>query len=762
MRTTLKIAKTELQLLFYSPIAWILLAVFLFQSYLSFTSFIGNVVMNQGLDGTMPMLTRSLYSTAFASDIVEHIYLYLPLLTMGIMSKEFSSGTIKLLYSSPIKVHTIVIGKFISLLLFNLAFLLIIAIPMLIGVVYLPELDYGVLFSILLGIFLLLMAYSSIGLFLSCLTSYQIVAAISTFAMFAALKYVGEIWQGIDFVRDLTYFLSVNRRIDNFFDGLISSKDLIYFFAIAFMFLSFSIILLKGGREVRSIWNKLSLYTLVVVTVLTVGYLSSRPQFTAYLDLEATKENTLTLNAQKIVKGLDKAPLEVVSYINLLDMYYNWGTPEQRNRDMRRWERYLRFQPYIKFKYVYYYDTSYNYGYLYRANAKRSIKEIAEKQVRAREMDLEFFKSPSEIKKIIDLRPEENRYVIQLKYKGDSTFLRLSDDQIIFPTEMETAAALKRLQVNAPKIIFIQSEHERNIEKLGDKDYKMMATQISFRYSLVNQGFEVNSVSLDHKEIPVGVSTLVIADPRKEFSKSAQLKIQKYIAAGGNLLIMGEPGKQSVLNPIVERLGLRFMDGTLVEESRDFPANFIHGHLTQNAGGLSKRLMRNFKKNIPVYMTGSAGLTYEKDRGFEVRPLIVTDGQTSWNRKGKLVLDSTDVVFDPAEGDEKQSIAIGLALTRRVKSKEQRIVVFGDADVLNNQEMSRTDGKSANFNLNMALFSWFTYDQFPIDVSRPDAKDKWLNLNSNGVRGVKILLLGILPGLMILGGTVLLIRRKRK
>ena len=51
------------------------------------------------------------YCGTFWLGLVGKLYLYLPLLTMGLMSREINNGTIKLLYSSPIKVREIVFGN---------------------------------------------------------------------------------------------------------------------------------------------------------------------------------------------------------------------------------------------------------------------------------------------------------------------------------------------------------------------------------------------------------------------------------------------------------------------------------------------------------------------------------------------------------------------------------------------------------------------------------------------------------------------------
>src|SRR3569833_1037012 len=104
------------------------------------------------------------------------------------------------------------------------------------GVVSIEHAETGMMASALLGFYLLLCAYSAIGLFMSCLTSYQVVAAISSFVMIGILSYIGGIWQDIAFVRELTYYLSIRGRTQHMLQGLISSKDVLYFLLIVYIF----------------------------------------------------------------------------------------------------------------------------------------------------------------------------------------------------------------------------------------------------------------------------------------------------------------------------------------------------------------------------------------------------------------------------------------------------------------------------------------------------------------------------------------------
>ena len=120
MRVIYKIAKSELGTLFYSPIAWLILVIFVFQVFGSFANLLEYTVNAKTLgqmQGYQSYMLFVIGGFAPYTTIQSTLYLYIPLLTMGLMSREYSSGSIKLLFSSPISSLQIILGKYFSMLI---------------------------------------------------------------------------------------------------------------------------------------------------------------------------------------------------------------------------------------------------------------------------------------------------------------------------------------------------------------------------------------------------------------------------------------------------------------------------------------------------------------------------------------------------------------------------------------------------------------------------------------------------------------------
>jgi ABC-2 type transport system permease protein len=762
LKTIYKMARAELQTLFYSPIAWLILIIFTFQANLVFTGVFGEWVRYQDMGyslGDLTLRTFARFQGMFTA-MQNYLYMYVPLLTMGLISREFSSGSIKLLYSSPLTNTQIILGKYLSMMIYGLVMIASLMISVLFSIATIEHVDIPSLFSGLLGLYLLICAYAAIGLFMSSLTSYQVVAAMGTFAILAALNWIGSMWQDIDFVRDITYWLSIKGRASEFINGLICSEDLLYFLIVSILFIALTIIRLQAKRQKLHFAMTFSKYLIVVIGAMLLGYSSSRPQWMAFYDATRTKANTLTRNSQNIISRMDGG-LTMTTFVNILEPNYYNGLPRSRNEDFQRFKQYWRFKPEIKFKYIYYYDKAENPD-LDRNYPNLSDRERMLKMTQSWRLDSNMFKRPEEMQEIMDLAPEKNRFVRLLERdNGQKTFLRIYDDLMRHPSESEISAAFKRLVMELPVVAFLTGHGERDCIREGDRDYNRFAQDKPFRYSLINNGFDFEEVTLN-KDIPENVRILVIADMRNPLTSEEKIHLDNYIARGGNLLIAGEPRRQEMMNPLVESFGVQFMPGRLVKKSENYQPDFIITTPTQEAGEFSYIFKTMIARELVATMPGTTGLNYTTGKGFTVTPLFVSDTIDSWNE-----VETTDFVDDtvhlnPALGEIECSYVTALALSRKVGEKEQKIIIFGDADCISNGEISisRKNISASNYSLINGAFYWLSDEEVPINVTRPLTTDRKIRLTGKSMRVWRVILVGIIPAILIFFSILLWIRRR--
>lgn len=793
MKIIYSVFRNEIRNLFYSPIAWFLLIAFFvmcgfFYTNIMYAAAKGSLLVYDNNPHWIYLVNKSVTASIFShlrvgffASILPFLYLFVPLLTMDVINREFSNGTIKLLYSSPIKLHQMVLGKYLSLMVYILMFVGIMGVFVLSGAFDIENIDYAPLLSALLGLYLLLCTQAAIGFFMSSLTAYPIVAAVASFTVLFALGRIGTLWQQYDLLRNVTQFLSMNNRTEWLITGLIRSKDVIYYLMIICMFIGFTLIKLGAGRRTVTWYGQAGKYAAILITGLLVCYFGSRPGSVAYWDTTGRKINTIRPETQAVVKELGDSELEVTLYSNILNIMGSQNRvnvyPAGRSSYLNSWEQYLRFKPNITFKYEYYYAMNPGNNLLRKMYPGKSDKAIAVLLAKANRLDTTMFKTPEEMKKVIDLEGEDYMPVIRLKYKGRSTFLRFFPSRLEEIeqrlTQLHINAAFKRLLgTSMPKVAFVSGELERSIHKKGRREYHDATIDKSGIYSLINTGFDVDTLNLSAQHIPPDVTTLVLADPKIALSETVKGKIASYIASGGNMLLLGEPGKEEVLNPVLAQMGVQLMPGQLVEPSKNETADKVWSYLTPTfldlanspalRGELKYRyLHKNYSEPVFCYrLSGAAAISYKSDSGFTVKPLLLTkpiyrlNPNEVWLKQGKLITDSVAPVFNPQEGDLKRdSFNLALQLSRQVKGKEQRIIVLGDADIFS---------KDGSRGAPQFILSWLSYNQFPVYTPIPRPKDRRVLLSPERASAQKIAYVWVFPGIFLMMGSVLLIRRKRK
>lgn len=765
MKTIFNIARTELQTLFYSPVAWLIIVIFTFQTSMGFSnnmeSWVKYYAQGYQLAGvSMDLFANAQYGLFFS--VLSYLYLYIPLLTMALMSREFSTGSIKLLYSSPITNSQIILGKFMSMMIYALVLIGILLVYVLVSWYYVAAFEWRAVFMGMLGIYLLICAYAAIGLFMSSLTSYQVVAAMGTLAVLAMLNYVGGMWQDIEFVRDITYWLSIGGRATWFILGLFGSEDFLYFIIVVMLFLLLTIIRLQSVRQ-KSRWTaSFGKYFGVISIAMLLGYATSRPMLMKFYDATSTKYNTLTPNSQEVIKKL-KGGLTITTYTNILDDKNLWiSTPRYINTDLARFRQYVRFKPEIKMKYVYYYDSVDNPG-LKGRYPNMTQKEQMKKIIGIHEIKERLIQSPDKVRKEINLREEGNTFVRSIQREsGEQTFLRIFDDQAVLPGETEITAALKRIAMKLPKVGFLGGHGERDNHRQGDRNYNRFAQDKPFRYSLLNQGFDVADVSLTNA-VPQDINIMVIADMRQPLTAAEKINLDQYIASGGNLLIAGEAKRQQAMDELVAPFGVHFTPGVLVDTNANFQSDFILSKPTAAAGELVYIFGQLRKGKRVVTMPGAVGLEYAPGKGFDAVPLFVTDS-SAWNE-----METTNFIDDTARlhtaaGEVQKSYTTALALSRKVGTKSQKIMILGDADCISNGEISisRQNIYAANFSLITGAFYWMSDNEVPIDVRRPTSKDDAIDLDKQSVVTMKMILQWVFTGLLVMAALMLWIRRRSR
>jgi ABC-2 type transport system permease protein len=379
-----------------------------------------------------------------------------------------------------------------------------------------------------------------------------------------------------------------------------------------------------------------------------------------------------------------------------------------------------------------------------------------------------MFLSPEEIRQQIDLSGEQNRFVSLIEREnGQKTFLRMYNDMAKFPSETEISAAMKRLVRPAIKIAYLSGHGERDINKQGDQGYFLYTQDITFRNSLVNNGFDVMTLNIQEEgKIPDDLDILFISELRQPLSSEEQAEIARYIAEGGNLIVACEAGSQDHINPLLAPFGISFLPGRVMQKSENFAPSLVFSQMSkemeQASGDFS--WMNRWKYRVP--MPNVVGIQYTATENVTVTPFMHTiTTETCWQELETTDYMAKDAVLNTEAGETAGTFHTSVLVSRKLSNKEQRLWVVGDADLFSNGElMQRRRGVNSGENKRVMEYAmqFMTEGNFPVDTDRKGSPDRGINIGLESLMPIKVGFMGVFPALLAIFGIAIQIRRKRK
>ena len=243
------IAARELRALFLSPLAWSVLAVVQFiLAYLFLAQIDTYMMFAPQLAGRAdaPGVTDVIVAPLFGNAAVI-LLLVAPLITMRVLSEERRNRTLSLLISAPVSMTEIVLGKYLGILGFFFVVLTLLA-AMALSLSFGTDLDLGKVASGLLGLTLLIGAFSAAGLYMSSLTDQPTIAAVGSFGLLLLLWIINWAGSSGEQVSGLFSYLSLVGHYESLLKGLFNSADVIYYLLFILTFLVLSIQRLDANR----------------------------------------------------------------------------------------------------------------------------------------------------------------------------------------------------------------------------------------------------------------------------------------------------------------------------------------------------------------------------------------------------------------------------------------------------------------------------------------------------------------------------------
>lgn len=236
------IAKKELQSYFYSPIAYVVMTVFLI---------ITGILFNTTLESFQSEFTpdHEPMEVIYGSSFWITQLILIPTITMRLFSEDKRTGYIEVLLSAPVKDYEVVLGKYFGASIYYI----ILWLPTWIYVYILFQLttpDIGPILTGFLGVILIGLFFTSIGLLASALTKNQVISSVICFCIIAIIFSIGKLKEKVENETLSTIFQQVS-LLDHSLDfskGIIDTSYIIYYISVIVLSLFATVRILESRK----------------------------------------------------------------------------------------------------------------------------------------------------------------------------------------------------------------------------------------------------------------------------------------------------------------------------------------------------------------------------------------------------------------------------------------------------------------------------------------------------------------------------------
>ena len=743
---TIRIAKLELIKLFSAPLSWILLVGFSIYGATIVYPIIDQQTFQQALYNADHWgLTNRIFTgtrlTLFS--VTSTVFMFLiPIIGMGVISREESTGTIKLLYSSPVKMRSLVLGKYLALQTFVSILVFIVLIFVIIGALTIQNFESTTMVASMITFFLYSAMISALVLLVSTFSSYPVIDAVAAIAILYGLKIIYGLVSNVPVINEIFYWLVPEVQLETAFTGLMTSRNIGYFLLLITLFLLLTYWRMVLKRQTMEGKRIVRLKMLGAVLACAGGiYFLTFPQFFIYKDLSPGEVNLLKPKSREILAPLKNHPITITTYSNIFGTGRN-GVSYGRQifNESNRFGKYVLEFPQIDFQYKFFYsqakiDQLLSFTTIPGVTKDTPIKEALAIQSKKSDVPLEDIKTLKEHglnESIVDSYVLEDPVVVISVGDKQVPISMMYNDGSREPSENEITTAFARLIGMEAPVGYVTGHGERSYTNaIVPSGLSKMISALPERMAYINQGMPTTAVKLS-QPIDESIEVLVIANPTAGFSEEEIKNFSNYLTGGGDALILSEPNQEAIVNPLLALIGMSQKASELQNEDPNLEKHYVFPTL---AGPLSNE-EESFVSPL-IFTPRVAALELVQDKGFTYVPTATYEDE---------------VVIYTAE--------------RMVNGKQQRIIVAGDTDMLSDANaLPRAPGGNnvANGLMGSRIASFLTDGVLPLGITRfSGAEDIRTTIAFEHLNYLWVFMYLLFPGMFLVAGVMTIIRRSKR
>jgi ABC-2 type transport system permease protein len=719
MRSFIALVRKDLKSYFDQPTGYILIVVFM--ALVSFWFFRAAFLTGEAS-------LRPLFTVEFGLSLPWLLVLFVPAATMRLLAEEQRDGTLEILFTQPIRGWTVLLAKFMAGWIFvTVAILATIGIP--IALATAGNLDEGAITAQYLGSLFLAAAFVAVGLFTSSLTRNQIIAFILGLAVGMALMLLGlEAVSGRlpNQVSILLQSLSPVAHFSSIARGVIDLRDVLYFIALVFTFLSAAYLMIRSKtlshKSIQYLNLRLGVAGLIVFSLL-VGWFGN--SIGGRLDLTEEKRFTLSPGTAQILSELDD--------LLTIKVFESKDPPPQLSLVARDVNDFLSD---------------------FAASSDGKVKIVRrspnpdgndrEKEIADEARILGVPRVPLNIQR-------EGRIELTQAYLGLS--MTYADQREVIPFIQSFDGFEYRLATLANKMVKQERSRVAFLTGHGEKDMNsglsLLAGELGEQYEVASIGAAADG-SLDLS----GVDVLIIAGPTREIPQGARDAMHAYLDGGGKMMALVDPvlvdtqrlaaiRNRNSFADFVERYGVIVEDDLVFDMQSNVPLSFSTslGDVTVNYPywmqvPVVDRKVAGEVDSVMMPWASSLGKTESQVGRVEIIDLLETTPFSAIDFSYGDVSPNAPVLRQVTEANLVQSL-MAVAVEGQAFASEGgerfRLVVVGDSDWLNDGVVSRAP---SNLFLALNLVDWLSQEETLASVRSKVVSTRQLLFSSETQRNV--------------------------
>ncbi|MCP4290914.1 MAG: hypothetical protein GY780_03655 [bacterium] len=710
MRQFNSIVRREVGAFFHSSMAPILLGGFLlivgmiFLRLMTGYSDLSTQALQNSREGNFVNLVEGVFRP-MVSTMVLLFVLIVPSLTMRLFSSEYSSGRYNLLASWPISDHLWVLGKWFSAWISS-SMMLLASMVLFVSVWFFGSPELGPLLAVTFGLLLLTSSLVAVGIWASVSFTHQILAyfvTLITAIMLFMIQLLERILPGM--LGKIALELSLKLHFERFSQGVIDSRDVVYFVLLTVLPLVAAVTVLAGRR--LSAKKKILHWVPTLLSLVLGGVLYTLSLYMPLTwDFTGNQRYSLAPQTIQILDGLE---------VNLQDLE---GIDEVTV-----------------------------YAFLQRFQQTYNTTEVL----------LQNFHQQSSSFKFQMVDPETELELVK-KYRVQSygsLVVEVGDRYltVIQPDESGLVNAVYRLvQGKRPVVGYLLGHGEHQLDSLEMAGYSL--TQTALRES----GYDLRPLILTETGgVPDDCDVVMVAGPRMDPLAMEAAAIDNHLAKGKAVIFLSDPVTPPGWNSWLENYRVRLSGKVIISSMGQGKISRLLEVIEGYGGHAIVHPLQDVRTLFPF----AQGLEVLDDQGAGIKgALLLMSSDLSWAEADPETRFGGQASFDPAV-DSSGPVPFGLVMEIPSSLEENalgRMVVIGNSEFANNSMLNR-DG---NRDLLLNSLGWLAREENLIELRGRDPMSQPVILTNNQKNLVQWGAVVLWPLFVVSLCVGVMIRHKRK